>query len=66
MALLIYIVFNQLLVVGRDALANGDWSITIGLWPIVILFGWFALFELKWKFKKKAKSNVASASGVSS
>jgi len=66
MALLIYIVFNQLLVVGRDALANGDWSITVGLWPIVILFGWFALFDFKWKFKKRTKSKVVSVSGEGS
>ncbi len=49
MALMIYILFNQLLVVGRDGMTNGDWPLSIGLWPVVALFAWFALFDLKIK-----------------
>ncbi len=45
MAFVLYIVFNQFLVVGRDAIADGEWPASIGLWPIIILFGWYALHE---------------------
>ncbi|NPA72785.1 MAG: LPS export ABC transporter permease LptF [Gammaproteobacteria bacterium] len=46
-ALVIYIIYNQLLVVGRDGISDGSWSSTIGLWPIPLLFLLFALWEFK-------------------
>lgn len=57
LALVLYIVFNQLLVVGRDAIANGGWPVNVGLWPILIVFMWFAVTELKkWSFKQHGKA----------
>lgn len=53
-ALVIYIVFNQLLVVGRDAMANGDWPLSVGLWPILIGFALFALLDWQGLMKKSA------------
>ncbi|MGM0541582.1 MAG: LPS export ABC transporter permease LptF [Pseudomonadota bacterium] len=46
-ALLLYIVYSQLLVVGKESLSDGIWPATIGLWPIPILFLLFALVEFK-------------------
>lgn len=63
-ALVIYIIFNQLLVVGRDAMANGTWSLNIGLWPILILFALFALFDWGKVLKKSVpKSRKKSSEG---
>lgn len=53
LAMVIYIIFNQLLIVGRDAMANGTLSPIIGLWPLIILFAWFALFDFKLTLKPK-------------
>ena len=51
-ALVMYIVYNQFLVIGRDGISNGGWPIWLGLWPIPILFMWFALIEMqKTRFK---------------
>lgn len=49
-ALVLYIVYNQFLVMGRDGIADGTWSEYIGLWPIPLLFLAFALIDFKaWK-----------------
>ena len=45
LAMLIYILFNQLMVLGRDEIANGNWPAEIGLWPILALFAIFAFFD---------------------
>ena len=42
-ALVMYILYNQLLVVGRDGISNGGWPVWLGLWPVPLLFAWFAL-----------------------
>lgn len=46
-ALVLYIIYNQLLVIGRDGISNGGWPVWLGLWPIPILFMWFALIEMQ-------------------
>jgi len=46
-ALVMYILYNQLLLVGRDGLENGVWPVWLGLWPIVLLFGLIALTDFK-------------------
>ena len=46
-ALVMYILYNQLLVVGRDGISNGGWPVWLGLWPVVVLFTWFALTDFK-------------------
>ena len=52
LALVMYIVYNQFLVIGRDGISNGGWPVWLGLWPIPILFMWFALVEMqKLRFK---------------
>lgn len=52
LALVMYIVYNQVLVIGRDGISNGGWPVWLGLWPIPILFMWFALVEVqKFRFK---------------
>ena len=69
-AMLIYIVFNQLMLVGRDAMGNGSLSPIIGLWPIILIFAWFALLDTKNLFKPKFQPNKTVAkdshSGVKS
>ncbi|VAW49577.1 Lipopolysaccharide export system permease protein LptF [hydrothermal vent metagenome] len=45
LALVLYIVYNQFLVMGRDGIANGTWSNWIGLWPIPLVFLVFALVD---------------------
>lgn len=55
MALILYIVFHQLLVYGRDTISNEEWSTTVGLWPILIIFAWYAVYDgtvLKQKLRK--------------
>ncbi|MDX1351952.1 MAG: LPS export ABC transporter permease LptF [Thiomicrorhabdus sp.] len=47
MALVLYILYNQLLVVGRDGISNGGWPVWLGLWPVPLLFAWFALSDIK-------------------
>jgi len=59
-AMVIYIVFNQLMVLGRDEMANGNWSLMIGLWPILILFALYAVIDFS-KVKKRSKNNLAFA-----
>jgi len=46
-ALVLYIVYYQLLVLGRDGIADGVWSNLIGLWPIPLLFLFYALVDFK-------------------
>ena len=46
-ALVLYILYNQLLVVGRDSISNGGWPVWVALWPVPILFAWFALTTIK-------------------
>jgi len=46
-ALVLYILYNQLLVVGRDGISNGGWPAWIGLWPVPVLFMWLALADMK-------------------
>ncbi len=46
-ALVLYILYNQLLVVGRDGISNGGWPVWLGLWPVPVLFAWFALSDFK-------------------
>lgn len=47
LALVLYIIYNQFLVVGRDAMADGTWPIWLGLWPIPALFLLLALWQFK-------------------
>lgn len=46
-ALVLYIVYNQLLVVGRDGISNGGWPVWLGLWPVTVIFLWFAVTDIK-------------------
>lgn len=57
-ALLLYIVFNQLMVVGREAIENGHLSPQVGLWPIIVLFAIFALFDIR---RRRNNPKVANA-----
>ncbi len=52
LALVLYIVYNQFLVVGRDGIADGTWSNYIGLWPIPLIFLVFALLDVKGVFTR--------------
>ncbi len=52
LALVLYIVYNQFLVVGRDGIADGTWSNYIGLWPIPLIFLVFALLDVKRVFTR--------------
>ncbi|MEA1987688.1 MAG: LptF/LptG family permease, partial [Pseudomonadota bacterium] len=47
LALVMYILYNQLLVIGRDGISNGGWPVWLGLWPVPLLFMWFALVEMQ-------------------
>ncbi len=42
---MLYVVFNQLLVTSREAVSNGELSVNIGLWPVLILFLMYALYQ---------------------
>ncbi|WP_255327149.1 LPS export ABC transporter permease LptF [Thiomicrorhabdus sp. Milos-T2] len=44
-ALVLYIVYNQLLVLGREGIANGGWPVWLGLWPVIVVFLWFAITD---------------------
>ena len=69
-ALVLYVIYNQLLVSSREALSDGVLPFAIGLWPVPILFLLFALYQgrvipswmqlpeisLKKWFKKEAKA----------
>lgn len=46
-ALVLYIVYNQLLVLGREGIASGGWPVWLGLWPVIIVFMWFAITDIK-------------------
>ncbi len=46
-ALVLYIIYNQLLVVGKDGISEGGWPTVIGLWPIPVLFLLLALMDFK-------------------
>lgn len=46
-ALVLYVVYNQLLVTTNEALSKGEWPAQIGLWPIPILFLVFAFYQGK-------------------
>ena len=58
LALVLYIVYNQFLVMGRDGIADGTWSNWIGLWPIPLLFLLFALVD-----RQAVKNRVAQRGG---
>lgn len=45
LALVLYVVFNQLLVTTRDSMEHGVFPVMIGLWPIPLLFLAFALYQ---------------------
>lgn len=60
LAMLIYILFNQLLVVGRDELANGAWPISIGLWPIIAAFALFAFIDFSKLILRSKKTPQSS------
>ncbi len=56
LALILYIVYNQFLVVGRDGIEDGTWPVAIGLWPIPFIFLMFALMDIqqiwqRWRLK---------------
>lgn len=60
-ALVLYVIYNQLLVTSREAVGNGSLSVWFGLWPVALAFLLFALyqgdllpknFHIGWKFKK--------------
>lgn len=45
LALVLYVVYNQLLVTVNDALSKGEWPAIIGLWPIPLAFLSFAFYQ---------------------
>ncbi len=44
-ALVLYVVYNQLLVTFKEAIANESLPTTIGLWPVPVLFLAYALYQ---------------------
>lgn len=58
LALVMYILYNQLLVIGRDGMTNNAWPVWFGLWPVPLVFMWFALFEIKIKTVKQRWLNA--------
>jgi lipopolysaccharide export system permease protein len=46
-ALVLYIIYNQLLMVGRDGLTEGSWPVSVGLWPVPLLFLILALVDFR-------------------
>lgn len=46
-ALVLYIIYNQLLMVGQNFLTDGSWPASLGLWPVPILFLMLALVDFK-------------------
>jgi lipopolysaccharide export system permease protein len=47
LALVLYIIYNQFLVVGRDAVADGVWPVWLGLWPIPLIYLLLALSQAR-------------------
>jgi len=47
LALVLYIIYNQFLVIGRDSIAEGAWPTVFGLWFIPMLFLLIALIDFK-------------------
>jgi len=43
-AIVLYVIYNQLLVTARDGVSSGGIPLYVGLWPIPLLFLWYALF----------------------
>ena len=70
-ALVLYIIYNQLLMVGRDGLIEGNWPISLGLWPIPILFLILALVDFRqlnvkvWSHIKPNNDSSIKANNVS-
>lgn len=69
-AIVVYVIYNQLLVSARDAVSDGGLPTAIGLWPIPLLFLWFALtppgqrpFWLKRRLKPAGASTSTQSSG---
>ncbi|MDG6773600.1 LPS export ABC transporter permease LptF [Thiomicrorhabdus sp. ZW0627] len=56
-AIVLYVIYNQLLVTARDGLSSGSIPLYIGLWPIPLLFLWYALYL---PGKKKSKNVTAT------
>lgn len=69
MALVLYVIYNQMLVSSREAISDGVVPAMIGIWPVPILFLlfalyqgrlvpiWFQLPEMDWqKWLKRSKS----------
>ncbi|MDX1796046.1 MAG: LPS export ABC transporter permease LptF [Hydrogenovibrio sp.] len=46
-ALVLYVIFNQLLVTTRDAIDHGNFPVQIGLWPVLLIFLFYALYPGK-------------------
>ncbi|MDG6777402.1 LPS export ABC transporter permease LptF [Thiomicrorhabdus sp. zzn3] len=42
-AIVLYVVYNQLLITARDGVSDGGIPLVIGVWPIPLLFLWYAL-----------------------
>jgi lipopolysaccharide export system permease protein len=66
-ALVLYIIYNQLLMVGRDGLTEGSWPVSVGLWPVPLLFLILALVDFRQlnlqllsKIKPSTKPNKGS------
>lgn len=56
-ALVLYIIYNQLLMVGRDGLTTGNWPMSLGLWPVPLLFLILALVDFR-QFNLQLLSNI--------
>ncbi|MBO1923035.1 LPS export ABC transporter permease LptF [Thiomicrorhabdus sp. 6S3-12] len=60
-AIVFFILFNQLLIAGRNAIEDGYWPATIGLWPIPLLFLFFSLGVFGWLKHRMAPAFSKSA-----
>jgi len=60
-ALAIYVVYNQLMISGRESIQNGHLDPFIGLWPIPLLFLWFALYQHSPQAEKKPQTKRQGA-----
>lgn len=66
-ALLLYVIYNQLLISARESVRGEQLDPMIGLWPIPVIFLIFALYEKKSNHKKsliKAKVSPKSIQSV--
>lgn len=63
-AIVVFILFNQALVAGENAIEKGQWLAEIGLWPIPLLFLLVGLGFFAW-LQAKIRSLLFNSSGAS-